>query len=81
MNASKSETCTEIWIHYSGHVAIVRDNNGDEKSGRDSAIVPVDLKRSGPIIDDITLGFISQILCPTKVIIGSCNSGTVCDLK
>ena len=59
-NASKSNSCAEIWIHYSGHGAIVRGNNGDEQSGRDSAIVPVDFKRSGLIIDDMILGFISQ---------------------
>lgn len=34
VNSSKSSSCTEIWIRY-------RDVDGDEHSGRDTAIVPV----------------------------------------
>lgn len=81
VNASKSDSCREIWIHYSGHGTIVRDTNGDEQSGRDSAIVPVDFKTSGLIVDDTILEFVSQIQCPTIIMMDSCNSGTVCDLE
>ena len=81
VNASKSNLCTEIWIHYSGHGTVVIDRNGDEVSGRDSAIVPVDFKTSGLIVDDTILQFLSQIQCPTIIMMDSCNSGTVCDLE
>ena len=41
VNSSKSSSCTEIWIRYSRHGKIIRDVDGDEHSGRDTAIVPV----------------------------------------
>ena len=80
--ASKSKSCTEAWIHYSGHGSQVRDINGDEiTGGLDDVIVPVDYKTAGFIVDDLIFQYISQIQCPTMIIMDSCHSGTVCDLE
>lgn len=79
--ASKSKLCTEVWIHFSGHGTLVLDTNGDEKSGYDSAIVPVDYKTAGLIIDDMIFQIISQITCPAIILMDSCHSGSVCDLE
>ena len=79
--ASKSILCTEVWIHYSGHGSQVRNLTRDEITGLDSVIVPVDYLTSGFIIDDLIFQYISQIQCPTMIIMDSCHSGTVCDLE
>lgn len=39
-------------FYYSGHGTRVRDLDGDESTGFDQAIVPVDFNRSGLILDD-----------------------------
>lgn len=41
-----------IFLHFSGHGTKVRDLNGDEDDGYDEALVPLDFKQSGVIIDD-----------------------------
>lgn len=79
--ASQSTLCTEVWIHYSGHGSLVKDTNGDEATGLDSIIIPVDYKTAGMIVDDLIFQYISQIKCPTMIMMDSCHSGTVCDLE
>jgi len=79
--ASQSKLCTEVWIHYSGHGSRIKDTNGDESTGLDSIIIPVDYKTAGIILDDLIFQYISQIKCPTMIMMDSCNSGTVCDLE
>lgn len=81
VTASKSNLCTEVWIHYSGHGSQVRNLTRDETTGLDSVIVPVDYQTAGFIIDDFIFQFISQITCPTVIVMDSCHSGTVCDLE
>lgn len=76
-----SPYCEEIWIHYSGHGSRIRDTNGDEISGLDSVIVPLDFQRVGVIPDDYIYKVISASTCPTYCFFDSCNSGTVCDLQ
>lgn len=75
-----SANCSEIWIHYSGHGARVRDFNGDEVSGYDSVIVPVDFATAGFIVDDDLYAIIRNSKCRTIILMDSCNSGTVIDL-
>ena len=41
-----------VFLHYSGHGGRVRDVSGDEASGYDSTLIPLDFKRAGQIIDD-----------------------------
>jgi hypothetical protein len=75
-----SSSCSEIWIHYSGHGSKIRDTNRDEVSGYDSVIVPADFQQSGFITDDVLLSYVSRIKCPCMILMDSCFSGTVCDL-
>ena len=78
---SLSRDSSEIWIHYSGHGSRIKDTNGDEKSGKDSVIIPLDYKTTGVIRDDTLLNLIRSSSCPTIAIFDSCNSGTICDLQ
>ena len=78
---SLSHNSSEIWVHYSGHGSTIRDTNGDEKSGKDSVIVPVDYETTGVISDDTLFNIIRTSSCPTIAIFDSCNSGTICDLQ
>lgn len=76
------DTNDTLVIYYSGHGSLVNDNNGDELSGKDSVIVPIDYASAGYIKDD-TLR--TEFLKATKgnifCIFDSCNSGSVCDLR
>lgn len=76
-----SRQCEEVWFHYSGHGSRIRDTNGDEQSGLDSVIIPVDFQRSGIITDDLILRIINYSKCRTMLLFDSCNSGSMCDLK
>jgi hypothetical protein len=76
-----SGNCSEIWIHYSGHGTQVADKNGDEAERMDEAIVPMDYKTAGFIIDDLLLAAIRNIKCRAFLLFDSCHSGTVCDLE
>jgi len=79
---SFSENLSHVLIHYSGHGASIRDQNGDENDGKDEALVPSDYRRSGLIRDDdlqrIFAGFNpnTHVTC----IFDCCHSGTICDM-
>lgn len=75
-----SSQCEEVWFHYSGHGSSIRDRNGDEKTGLDSVIVPVDFQSVGVIVDDLIFSLVKQSKCRTMLLFDSCNSGSVCDL-
>jgi hypothetical protein len=72
-----------VWIHYSGHGTSVECFDGDETDGRDECLVPLDYELSGFIKDDTLCSILHKFNPKTKVIllIDSCNSGTICDLK
>jgi hypothetical protein len=72
--------CEEIWVHYSGHGSTIKDTNGDEVSGLDSVIVPVDYQIYGVISDDYIKQIISYSKCKTILLFDSCHSGSICDL-
>ena len=77
------KTGDEAFFHYSGHGLQIPDYNGDEESGYDSAIAPIDFTRSGFISDDIIrTNLIQKIPSGAKlyVILDACHSGTGCDL-
>ena len=75
-----SPQCEEVWFHYSGHGSSIRDTNGDERTGLDSIIVPVDFQSVGVIVDDLIFSLVRQSKCRTMLLFDSCNSGSVCDL-
>jgi hypothetical protein len=74
----------ELWFHYSGHGSLIRDTSGDEESGKDSCICPIDFARSGFISDDLIRNNLA-LLVPKGVrlyiILDACHSGTGCDLR
>jgi len=77
----QSAGLSELIIHYSGHGTAIRDTNGDEVSGKDQAIVPLDYTRNGFISDDELFNIIKDAKCRVLMLFDSCNSGTVCDLQ
>jgi hypothetical protein len=71
-------------FHYSGHGVQVRDTHGDEPTGFDEAIVPIDYLYNGIISDDIIFNdLISQVPEDVKLVafFDCCHSGTICDLE
>ncbi len=73
-----------LFIYYSGHGSSVADTNGDEISGKDSTIVPLDVRTNGLIIDDtIRQIYMENDNSNAKIfaVFDSCNSGSVCDLR
>jgi len=72
-----------LFFHYSGHGGQETDISGDEASGLDDTLIPVDYLRHGMIIDDIVFEKLVMVL-PKGVhlmaIMDCCHSGTVLDL-
>jgi len=64
-------------FQYSGHGTRVRDRSGDETSGYDSAICPVDFQQSGFITDDELADLYTLVPSGQRLIIlsDSCHSG------
>ena len=74
----------ELWFHYSGHGVLTRDTNGDEESGADSCICPIDFMRSGYITDDIIRNNLAALVpkgVRLYIVLDACHSGTGCDLR
>jgi len=70
-------------ICYSGHGSRVTDTNGDEVSGKDSVIVPINYSSSGYLVDDTLRSLFSQAVTGSKIfaVFDACNSGSICDLR
>jgi hypothetical protein len=74
----------EAVFHYSGHGTLVRDRNGDEASGMDSCICPLDYAGSGVITDDeIRALLVNRVPRGARlyVILDCCHNGTGCDIR
>jgi hypothetical protein len=72
-----------LFLHFSGHGGLKRDTNGDEVSGYDSVIYPVDFERAGSITDDeMNLNMVRHLPQGVRltVIFDCCHSGTGLDL-
>jgi len=74
----------EAVFHFSGHGTLIRDTNGDEASGFDSCLCPIDYSTAGLISDDdIRINLINKITKGVKlyVILDCCHNGTGCDIR
>ena len=74
----------ELWFHYSGHGALQRDTNGDEESGSDSCICPLDFNQTGFITDDVIRSALAALVpsgARLYIVLDACHSGTGCDLR
>jgi len=72
-----------LFLHYSGHGASVRDDDGDEPDGKDECLVPVDYESAGLLRDDDVFKLVVaplpegvQLTC----VLDCCHSGTILDL-
>jgi len=73
-----------VYFHYSGHGGRIIDRNGDEASGMDSCIYPVNGSRVEIITDDELRECIVNKIpkgCKCFVVIDACHSGTAVDLR
>ena len=79
----------EAVFHYSGHGTLVRDKNGDEASGYDSCICPLDYNApasaGGGVVTDDEIRARLVNLVPRGaclyVILDCCHNGTGCDIR
>ena len=79
----------EAFFHYSGHGTLVRDRNGDEVSGMDSCICPLDYNTpasaGGGIVtdDEIRTLLVNRVPRGARlyVILDCCHNGTGCDIR
>lgn len=79
----------EAVFHYSGHGTLVRDKNGDEASGYDSCICPLDYNApasagGGVVTDDEIRARLVNLVprgARLYVILDCCHNGTGCDIR
>ncbi|KAI0794948.1 peptidase C14, caspase domain-containing protein [Abortiporus biennis] len=72
-----------LFLHYSGHGGQVKDRDGDEVDGYDEVIMPLDYRRAGVLIDDVSSGSLVKSLpegCRLTALFDSCHSGSALDL-
>lgn len=84
VNKVIKENIKEVFISYSGHGTYQRDYNGDETDGQDEALVPLDTRTSGIILDDqLHAKYLKRL--PEGVVVFAlmdcCHSGTILDLE
>lgn len=78
---AQSASLSEIWFHYSGHGSQIKDLNGDETSGQDQVLVPLDYQSAGMIVDDEIFNIVKNSKCKTMLCFDCCHSGSMCDLQ
>jgi len=79
----------EAVFHFSGHGSLVRDTNGDEATGLDSCLCPLDYNApssaGGGIItdDEIRALLVNKVPRGARlyVILDCCHNGTGCDIR
>jgi hypothetical protein len=73
-----------VLMHYAGHGGTVRDTNGDEVSGLDSCIYPINGRKLETILDDELRDLLANRVpagCKCFVLLDSCHSGSAVDLR
>jgi hypothetical protein len=81
--ASDADATTRLWLSYSGHGVSVRDENGDERDGKDEALVPLDYEQSDMILDDwVRENLVDCLPSGARLfgVVDCCHSGTALDL-
>jgi hypothetical protein len=87
---SVSSSCSEIWIHYSGHgtqipnisdQSVTIDASSHVIYNMDQALVPVDYMTAGFITDKELFSIIKNIKCRAFLIFDCCHSASLCDLE
>lgn len=72
-----------LFMQYSGHGSQIKDTSGDEASGFDQVLVPMDYQGSGVIVDDWIFDTVVKAL-PEGVtlfaVMDCCHSGSIMDL-
>ena len=74
----------EAVFHFSGHGTLVRDRNGDELTGLDSCLCPLDYAGGGVITDDeIRALLVNKVPRGARlyVFLDCCHNGTGCDVR
>ncbi len=82
--AKDSKAGDSMCFYYSGHGSRIMDYSGDELSGKDNVIVPIDANVSGIITDDefrSKLVNVIPVAANLWAFFDCCNSGTMLDLK
>lgn len=74
----QSQAGDAIFLHYSGHGTKVRDLNGDEDDGYDEALVPLDFKSAGLILDDDLNDMIVKALPPGVHVVALVSTFFLC---
>lgn len=75
---------THFVLHYSGHGTQVRDKNRDEGDRKDEALVPLDHRQRGVILDDWLMANVVHRLPPRVKFFGlidACHSESMLDLR
>jgi len=74
-----------VMFHYSGHGGLIVDKNGDEVSGYDGCLYPINNSRLETIIDDEIRAVIVAANIPAGCkcffVVDACHSGTSVDLR
>jgi hypothetical protein len=73
-----------VMFHFSGHGGLIRDRNGDEVTGFDSCIYPVDGTKMETISDDELRMYLANKIpagCKCFVVLDCCHSGSAVDLR
>jgi hypothetical protein len=73
-----------VFFQYSGHGGTVRDKNGDEASGFDSCIYPINNGEMEVITDDEIRSRLAAKIpagCKCFIVLDACHSGTAVDLR
>ena len=73
-----------VFVSYSGHGGRIQDTNGDESSGLDGCLFPMNGKETEIITDDeIRTHLINKIPSGSKcfIIVDACHSGTMVDMR
>lgn len=73
-----------LFFHYSGHGASVRDDDNDEKDGKDETLVPVDFNDGGGLLrdDEVFQNLVGPLAegVHLNAVLDCCHSGTILDL-